>query len=163
MNPQSKWTAYGLAFAVIAGHAYCFVVRRDIWPFSHYEMYAGVRGPNWTHLEIVGIAATPGKEDVKLPAEGVHPPRNIRVMTGIGKLLNRSQEDPSTRPHFERALAGVARLYTHEMAEHFPGFPRLQGVRLYRQTWARDVSDDGPVFRMLHREQVAEAITGGSS
>ena len=163
MNAQRKLIAYALALVVVGAHAYCFVVRKDVWPFSHYEMYAGVRGNSWTHLELTGIATNDARDDVKLPAEGVHPPRNIRVMTGIGKLVRISEEDPVHRPKLDRALQGVAGLYNRQLRAQDGAFTGIQGVRLYRQKWVRETGPDGNTWKMVSREKIAESLLGGSS
>ena len=163
MNTTRKAIAYSLALLVVGGHAYCFVARKDIWPFSHYQMYAGVRAETWTHLEITGIAEGTS-QDVALPAEGVHPPRNVRVMTGINRLYRETQLDESKRERLDRALKGVTSLYNRELPATNASLPKLQGVRLYEQKWTRDPSEHGAAaWKQLERTKVAEVFLESST
>lgn len=164
MNTKRKLIAYALVLLIVGGHAFCFVVRKDIWPFSHYQMYAGVRGETWTHIEIAGIAEGANQEEVALPAEGVHPPRNVRVMHGVNRLLREAQLDESKRERLDRALRGVTALYNRELPAIQPGLPKLQGVRLYEQKWTRDPNETGAAaWKRLHRVKIAEAFIGSGT
>lgn len=157
MNTHRKLIAVAIALVIAGWHAYCFVVRRDVWPFSHYEMYAGVRGTTWSALKLTGIAADSGAE-IELPAEGVHPPRTIRVLTGLGRLVRMREADPTTAPLLPRALHDVVVLYNRELPAVQPDFTPLSGVRLYRLTWTRETAPDGRMtWKLMNRETLAEA------
>ena len=164
MTTKRKLIAYTLALLIVGGHVFCFVIRKDIWPFSHYQMYAGVRAETWTHLEIAGIPEGSKAEEVALPAEGVHPPRTVRVMHGVNRLLREAQLDETKRERLDRALRGIAVLYNRELPSTRAGLPRLQGIRIYEQKWTREPNKTGAAaWTQLERVKVAEALIESST
>jgi hypothetical protein len=159
MTSARKFIACTVVFTIAGVHACCFIARKELWPFSHYQMYAGIRASTWTTIEIAGVAADENSSDVKLPTEGVNPPRNIRVSHGINRLVLASEADAAATPRLNNALRSVAELYNRELPSIEKDFTPLRGIRLYRQEWTRDTDPNGRhSWRMLQREKIAEAL-----
>jgi hypothetical protein len=135
---------------LIAGSVYCIAADNELWPFSNYPMYSGLRtSSDLTLLRLFGV--TPDGRERRLTIGSEIPPFDrVRLRTALRRLMSNADEatlDAALRDcwkHYEAAR--VARAHDG---------PPLVGMRLYELHWevdpmARDA--DRPDSRKLLAE-----------
>jgi hypothetical protein len=155
MSPRRLRLVNAFLLTLIAGSVYCIAIGNEIWPFSNYPMYSGVREERaLSVLRLFGVAAD-GSERRIFIATQMPPFDRVRLSTALQRIMSRD------RNALHKALRDCWEQYELARLSGEHQGPALVRVRLYRLNWeidelARDA--DHPDSRAL----LAEIdVTGG--
>ena len=133
MSLVRRWVVYGLFAFVLGGNLASFIINEQVWPYSPYPMFAGVREDPRTFetLVLVGEPVDGGEfwfESQGYLSDAISP---MVINNGFGARRAR----PGMNGLDER-LRDAYEFYERRRAQDRASAPPLRRIRLYRFSWA---------------------------
>lgn len=152
ISRRRRWIASLAVAVLVGGSTFDILLTREDWPFSHYPMFASVRGREISVTRLYGVTAD-GEEIPFDDDRYTHPFDLTKTRTSLRKIHGNAER----RDRIDEALRDFLRRYeTRRVAGRHDG-PPLAGIRLYDVHWKLD-----PWARNAHhpdaRELIAEVL-----
>lgn len=119
------------AIVVIGGGSLLHIaLAREQWPFSHYPMYASVRGPEFQRTRFYGVTEEGAEHPINV-REYLRPFDDARLSLALKRLSDR----PNGEELLSQALEETLDLYEKRRLAGEHDGPRLKGIAAYRLRW----------------------------
>lgn len=139
MSQPERWAANAVILGVVGLSAACFLVDREIWPFSRFPMYSIVPGRSepFERLQLVGRT---GKAEWDLAVQTDSATRRYAYIrpfdwSRLRRALNSIESSPDAAGRRREALGDILRRYEERRAAGLHDGPRLESIHLYRSRW----------------------------
>jgi hypothetical protein len=143
VSGRRRLVANAALLLILGGQALALALDRELWPFSPYAMFSGLReGPTVSRLWLFGVRED-GTEIALRERAAFAPLRPAQLEGALRSLLARPDA-------LRAALRDLLALHGARRRD-----PPLKGLRLYELRWRADPDALDPA-RPLARERVAE-------
>lgn len=154
MSVARKLLVLGLVVFVFAGHGYCMLKNREVWPFSQYPMYSGRNFKTWTDEYLVGTSRIHPSREV--PISYLVYDRPISVKTAVRIMSSSLDTDDGSEEKLQQTLRGLGQLYVDKRGGNRPAdYEEIGQLRLYQVTWMI-VAGQGKQVRETNRQLLME-------
>lgn len=126
--------AYAVIALFIGLQSFAVAMRREVWPFSHFAMYAEPQSPTIVWYRAVGDTGN-GEIDLR-DKKYVYPFNDVTLAYALELIVADGHD-------LRGALAGVAQRYERRRLAGEHDGPPLRAVRAYKQVWRIDPSVKG--------------------
>jgi hypothetical protein len=130
MSFRRRWVVYGLVAIVLGGNLVSFIFNRQVWPYSHYPMFANARELTFETLALVGEPVDGG--EIWFESQGYlsHELSPMVINSAFGADLAR----PGMHG-LDQHLRETYEFYERWRRQGLSSAPPLRRLHLYRFNW----------------------------
>ncbi len=160
MTPARRWLVNGLIAVVLGGHLVSLAAGHQVWPFSHYPMFAERRARTKViHATILAGVAPDGTE---FWLEGR---QNLGVSLSpflYDDPFSADARETLGMPEIQRRLGQMFRYANDQRARASTPAPPMTALRLYDATWSLNPTLSNRATPRMTRVAAWEpAVSGG--
>ena len=136
MTPARRWLVHCLIVAVLGGHLVCLAAGRQVWPFSHYPMFAEGRAKRPVVRATILVGVAPDGAEFWLDGR-----QNLGSSLSpflYGRPFGADARKSDGMPEIQRRLGEMFRYANDQRGRAWTPAPPMTALRLYDVEWDLD-------------------------